>query len=316
MTFRSQPQHLWLGLRHIASHAAITLLAVGIAFALPQLAQYILFNWWPLVRDDSRLLLYTEIGFAAGLVVLFNVASLTFHYRRRARMSSIASLVHVHEQGSWFSRQRKQNLLRRLPWKRDVTIMAVTGYGTFSAADADLGHILQDCYEVRVMLMNPYAAGARSYVAAHPAAEAALAGFRSELAASIEYLRALHAAGRKVVLKLYDEAPFWKLVFTGEHAWVRCCHDCRDFGKFPEYVFALQPDKPARGFFPAFYTYFLNQWNDPQHPDYNFDSDELVYRDGDGQERCREPYPVHAAAAGDSGSGRPLPAAAEAAARA
>lgn len=291
MTFRSPPQHLWLSLRHIASHVVITLLAVAIAFALPQFAQYILFSWWPQVSDDSRLLLYTEIAFAAGLVLLFNLASLSLHYRQRAKMAGIASLVHVHEPGDWISRRRKQNLLRRLPWKRDVTMMAVTGYGTFSADDADLGHILRDCYEVRVLLMNPYSAGARSYVAAHPDPEAALAGFRRELAASIAYLRALQATGRKVELKLYDEAPFWKLVFTGEHAWVRCCHDCRDFGKYPEYVFALQADKPARGFFPAFYTYFLNQWNDPQHPDYSFDSDELIYRDGDGRESRREPYP-------------------------
>ncbi|MBI2306351.1 MAG: hypothetical protein HYU78_03530 [Rhodocyclales bacterium] len=303
MIFRTQPHHLWLSLRHIAGHVAITLLAVGIAFALPQFAEYILYQWWPLVRDDSQMLLLTEIGFAAALVLLLNFVSLTWHYRRKAAMSSVASLVHVHEPNRWISRRRKQDLLRRLPWKRDVTIMAVTGYGTFSAADADLRHILQECYEVRVMLMNPYSAGARNYVAAHPDPDTALAGFRRELAASIAYLRALHAAGRKVALKLYDEAPFWKLVFTGEHAWVRCCHDCRDFGKYPEYVFALQTDKPARGFFPAFYTYFLNQWQNPQHPDYNFDSDELVYRDGGGQEFRREPYPLPA----DAADGDPAP---------
>lgn len=291
MPFHPPTHHFWLSVRHIAGHVVITLLAVGIAFALPQFAEYILYSWWPLVRDDSQMLLLTEIAFAAVLVVLFNVVSLGWHYRHRARMTHVASLIHAHEQNGWFSRRQKQHLLRRLPWKRDVTIMAVTGYGTFSGPDADLGHILQDCYEVRVMLMNPNCAGARSYVNSHPDPEGTLAGFRRELAASIDFLRTLHAAGRNVALKLYDDAPFWKLVFTGEHAWVRCCHDCRDFGKYPEYVFALQTDKPARGFFPAFYTYFLNQWNDPQHPDYSFETGELIYRDSDGVESRRVPYP-------------------------
>lgn len=307
MPFRPPPHHLWLSLRHIAGHVAITLLAVGIAFALPPFAEYILYSWWPQVRDDSQMLLFTEIAFAAVLVVLFNALSLALHYRRKARMSGVAALVHAHEQSDWFSRREKRNLLRRLPWKRDVAIMAVTGYGTFSAADADLRHVLQDCYEVRVMLMHPDGAGARAYVATHADPPAALAGLRREFAASLDYLRALHAAGRQVALKLYDEAPFWKLVFTGEHAWVRCCHDCRDFGRYPEYVFALQAEKPARGFFPAFYTYFLNQWNDPRHPDYSFESDELVYRDADGREARREGRP------GDDAADGPPPALAAAA---
>lgn len=301
MPFRTPHHHLWLSVRHIAGHVAVTLLAVGIAFALPEFAEYILYGWWPQVRDNSQMLLLTEIGFAAVLVLLFNALSLTLHYRQRARMSSVASLVHAHEQSDWLSRREKRKLLSRLPWKRDVTIMAVTGYGTFSAADADLRNVLEECYEVRVMLLHPDGAGARTYVAVHEDPASALAGLQREFAASIEHLRALHAAGRQVSLKLYDEAPFWKLVFTGEHAWVRCCHDCRDFGKYPEYVFALQTEKPARGFFPAFYTYFLNQWNDPQHPDYSFETDELVYRDAEGKECRRERLPELAAPA-DAGA--------------
>jgi hypothetical protein len=290
MQARTPLLNFWNGLGHIASHATVTVLAVGIAFSLPGAARYILFNWWPKAMENSRELLFTEIGLAAALVLLLNLVKLTWDYRSRARMSAIASLVFAKENDDWFSRWAKEQRLRRLPWKRDLTIMAVTGYGTFAAEDSALLHILQECYEIRVMLLNPEAAGAVAYAAAHAEPAATRADLRREVAASIACLRQLQGAGKKVTLKFYDDPPFWKLVFTGEYAWVRCCHGSRDAGKYPEYVFALQPARPSRGFFPAFYTYFLNRWNNPIHPEYAFDTDELVYRDAQGAELRREPY--------------------------
>lgn len=302
--FQKMPSyHLWSSLRHVFAHAAITLLAVGIAFALPDVAQYILYSWWPMVQDDSQMLLLTEIGFAALLVLLFNLAKLTWHYRARAYMSTIASLVHVRDNGGWLSRLLGQDLIRAVPWKRDVAILSITGYGTFAASDAPLNRALGECYEIRVILMNPYSEAAAGYVSGHADPAGTLARFRRELDASIACLKRLRTEGKKVDLKLHDDSPFWKLVFTGEHAWVRCCHDGRSFEQNPEYVFALQASKPNRGFFPAFYTYFLNQWNDPQHPEYNLETDELIHRGPDGREIRREPFPPRHAGGelGDAG---------------
>jgi hypothetical protein len=33
---------------------------------------------------------------------------------------------------------------------------------------------------------------------------------------------------------------------------------------------------------------FLNYWNDTRHPEYDFDTNELVYRDSGGREMSRE----------------------------
>jgi hypothetical protein len=280
----------WHSIRHMASHAAVTLIAVAIAFSLPKAASYILFNWWPRMQENGQMLLYAEIGFAALLVLLLNLVKLTWDYRRRARMTSIASLVYARESNDWLSRWVKDNQLKRLPWKRDLTIKAVTGYGTFAADDSALRKIIQDCYELRVMLLNPYGPGAEAYAAAHADPQATLVEIRREVAASIAALRRLQGPGKNISLKFYDDPPFWKLVFIGEHVWVRCCHGTRDADKFPEYVFAMQPKKPNRGFFPAFYTDFLNQWNDLRHPDYAFDTDELVYRHDKGGKARRAPY--------------------------
>jgi len=292
--------HFWKGLGHIASHAAITLMALAVAFSVPTAASYVLFNWWPKVEGDARALLYTELGFAAVLVLLFNLVKLAWDFRGQARMSNIASLIYARENDDWLSRWGKEKQFRRLPWQRDVNIMAVTGYGTFSAPDSPLRDILQQYYEIRVMLLNPGGPGAAAYAAAHADPAATLMNLRREIRTSVDSLRQLQGAGKNVTIRFYDAPPFWKLIFTGEYVWVRCCHNSRDTDKFPEYVFALQPTKPNRGFFPAFYTYFLNCWNNSTHPEYVFDTDELVHRDAQGAEIRRERLPGFSADAIES----------------
>ena len=74
-------------LQHIFSHAAVTLLAVGIAFSLPLAAKFILYTWWPMVAGDSHLLLIAEIGFAAVLVLLFNLVLIAREGRRSLRLA-------------------------------------------------------------------------------------------------------------------------------------------------------------------------------------------------------------------------------------
>lgn len=296
MRMKTQSLDLWSSLGNVASHVGITVLALGIAFSLPHAATYVLFTWWPKVQADTQVLLATEIGFAAILVLLLNLAKLAWRYRQAAQLSKVAALVYAHEGDGRLSRWVKDQLMRTLPWKRDLTIMATTGFGTFAAEDGALKDLLAECYEIRVLLMNPYGPGATTYAAGHADPDGILADIRREVRASIACLNRLRTGGKNVTLKFYDEPPFWKLVFTGEHVWVRCCHGGRDVAKFPEYVFALQPEKPGRGFFPAFYTHFLNEWNDPQHPVYAFETDEFVYRDAKGARLRRVPYPEDEAA--------------------
>src|SRR5438552_1913128 len=98
--------------------------------------------------------------------------------------------------------------------------------------------------------------------------------------------------GKKVTLKFYDEEPFWKVVVLGDHVWVQHCHHGCELNQQPEYVFALQHHDPRRGLFVPFYTYFLERWNESRHPEYDFDSSQLVYRDAAGHETGRAPLGV------------------------
>jgi hypothetical protein len=281
-------------LRHIFSHVGVTLLAVGIAFSLPTLAKYILFTWWPMVENDSQLLLVNEIVFAAVLVLLFNLFLGARQGRLSHRMNRLVSLVHVREESDRPSRWTDRKLLDRITGTRDVSVMSVTGFDTFVSERRKLNHVIDDSYELRVMLMNPYGAGAMRRVQSLGDPAPLFETYCQETAATIHRLASLSAAGKRVTLKFYEDPPFWNLIVTGEYVWVQYCHDGYELKSQPEYVFALIKDKPTQGLFSAFYVHFLNHWSDPHHPEYDFSTRELIYRNDKGNEVKRLPFPPQA----------------------
>lgn len=281
-------------LRHIASHAGVTLLAVGFAFSLPMLANYILFTWWPMVAEDSQLLLINEIIFAAVLVLLFNLLLKAREAQLSHRMSGLASLVHVRAQDSRLSRRANRDLIERISGARDVAVMSVTGYDTFVSEMRNLRQVIDGSYELRVLLLNPHGPGAQRRVQSLGDAGELLESYQGETEATVERLACLAAAGKQVTLKFYEDAPFWNLIVTGEHVWVQYCHDGRELKAQPEYVFAMSKGNPALGLFPAFYVHFLNHWNDTRHPEFDFATRQLVYRNERGNEVRRTPFPPQA----------------------
>ncbi len=278
-------------LRHIFSHVGVTLLAVGIAFSLPALARYILFTWWPMVENDSQLLLVNEIVFAAVLVLLFNLFLGARQGRLSHRMNRLVSLVHVRQQNDRRSRWTDRKLLDRITGTRDVSVMSVTGFDTFVSERRKLKRVIDDSYELRVMLMNPYGAGAMRRVQSLGDPAPLFETYCQETVATIDRLASLAAAGKRVTLKFYEDPPFWNLIVTGEYVWVQYCHDGHELKSQPEYVFALIKDKPTQGLFSAFYVHFLNHWSDAHHPEYDFSTRELIYRNDKGNEVKRLPFP-------------------------
>ncbi len=278
-------------LRHIVGHAAVTLLAVGIAFWLPVLANYILFSWWPMVARDSQLLMVNEIIFAAVLVLVLNMLLSAREARLGHRMNGLVSLVHVRQEDSPSSLGTNRKLLQRMTGTRDVSVMSVTGFDTFVSEMRSLRQVIDACYELRVVLLNPFGPGALRRVQSLGSPEGLPETYRRETEATVERLAGLSTAGKKVTLKFYDEPPFWNLIVTGDYVWVQYCHDGQELRNQPEYVFELNRNKPAQGLFPVFYVHFLNHWADSRHPEYDFAARQLIYRDGRGNEARRLPFP-------------------------
>lgn len=292
MYANAQPHNLLVSLQQILSHGVITLLAVVIAFALPSAARYILYDWWPLVEQDPNLLLASEVLLASILVLLFNLAKIAWDDRHKVMMARLVSLVHArHAKKNWLTRWRERNLVRRLPAARDAFILTQTGYETLIEADSPLRNVLETAYEIRVMMVNPIGEALQKRVGSLPP-DVTLLSFHIEIEASIAFLAQLRKRGKKVALKFYDDEPFWKLVVLGDHVWVQHCHSGFGVRQQPEYVFALQHHNPRLGFFVPFYMYFLNQWNESRHPEYDFESNELIYRDPAGNESARAPLGV------------------------
>ncbi len=301
---RGTPTHnLWTGLRQILSHGTITVLAVAIAFSLPGIANYILNEWWPEVQNNANLLLATEVALASVLALLFNLAKIAWDHRQRVLTARLASLVHARNSGSgWWSRRRERALVGQLPAARDAFVLTLTGYDTFVADDSLLRGVIEKAYEIRVMLVNPVGKALRARADSLPP-EITVLTLHTEIEAVIGYLSGLRKFGKKVEVKFYDEEPFWKLIVLGDYVWVQHCHSGFAVKQQPEFVFALQHREPRHGLFVPFYMVFLNQWNDARHPEYDFDTNELVYRDASGKETGRDVLSVPS-----DGAAMPLPA--------
>lgn len=280
------PQHRFSWLRAAVVHFGFIVLALGIAFSLPAAAQFILYQWWPGVLADADLLLMTEICLAALLVLFFTAAKNFIEQRASLGWVRVASLVYARSHASWLSRWRERALIKQVPATRDAYVLSVTGRDVFSE-HSRFRAALQSAGDLRVMLLNPNGLAAQQRVDSLLDEPCNPAQLREEIRLSIDYLQSLHQLGRKVSLKFYDQPPFWKLVILGEHVWVQYFHEGDNL---PEYVFALSHKDPRHGLFMPFYMHFLEQWGEQEHPELDFDTGELVYRDAAGSEMRRKQF--------------------------
>lgn len=277
------------GLRHSLSHIVVTLLAIGIAFSLPAIAQYVLYDWWPEMQNDVHLLLVTELGLSVVLVLLFNVLKIRWDHRHMIASARRASLVYATDANAGTSRKKEKQLVRNSSSPRDVFVLTLTGYDTFVAPHSLFHEAFRTAYEIRVMLLDPRSEAASRRVEAIPDQHVNLESLHEEIAASIACLTELHKAGKRITLKFYEQQPVWKVVVVGDHVWVQHIHHGYEVKQQPEYVFALQTSAPRQGFYVPFYTYFLDNWNEQCHPVYDFDTGELIYRAVGDKEMRRVP---------------------------
>jgi len=276
-------------IRQVLLHAFVTVLAVVIAFSLPNIAEYVLFEWWPQVAQDANLLVATEVGLAATLVLMFNAMHIAWEDRMKVRAADLAALVYASHRKSWIARWLERNLASQFSATRDAFILTLTGYDTFTGKSILLRDQLTTAYEIRVLLLNPYTRSAEKHVnTLHDGVT--LRDFSEEVEASLTYLRSLILLGKKVTVKFYENKPFWKVAVLGDHVWVQYCHSGAEIKHEPEFVFALNRTNPRLGLFVPFYMYFLDQWEESRHPEYDFTTRELVYRDERGSEIRREAF--------------------------
>ncbi len=181
----------------------------------------------------------------------------------------------------------------------DRTLMIIGATGrSITGSGQPLAAVLRRCTAAKILLLDPREQGAytRSKSAADP--EISIERIREEVANSIDCLRNLRSNGASISLKLYPDAPLFKLVIANNSAVLRHYHPSLNIRVMPEFVF--RDAGRHGGLYLPLTRYFLQLWQDPDIPEYDFDADELIYRDQLGAEVLREPFGVvlHASTAG------------------
>lgn len=266
-------------------HILVVALSASIALMLPVGARQFL-SLWSRIESDKFSLIAVEMTVTVVLIVILSYVHRSLRDRTLAAAADGAGLV------SFFPRRAReaQRRIKRLKEEQGTgrTIMAIgsSGYSTFVDQVGDLSSVLDKCLGAQILLVNPASpeTSARIEAIGHP--DYTLARFREEVRQSITLLKRLRAMGKAVKLKLYSDPPLVKMVILGDYLWLQHYHADLDIQTMPEYV--LRHNRKDHGFFTLYAHYFQQRWNDAEIPEYDLETDELVYRTGGGGEVRRE----------------------------
>ncbi len=281
----------------IGYHVAILVLSATIAFSLPWVAGNLMARW-SAIANGKISLLTIEIGVAVFLIFFFNFMRQSYHDRQLARMATWAGFVSFTATCGESGRKKIRKLKEKNGRGRIVKVLGSSGYATFVDQMGDLSNLLGRCLGAEILLMNPFSLAASRRVQAVADPEFTLERFRDEVFQSIQLLKRLKAMGKNVKLKLYSDPPLFKMVILGDYLWLQHYHADLDVLRMPEFLFQYHPNH--HGLYTAFYQYFNQKWESHAIPDYDLDTDELVYRGVNGRESQRVPF--------YSGEGNELPA--------
>jgi len=171
---------------------------------------------------------------------------------------------------------------------RNVMMIGSTGRKTFVDPQGDLHGVLENCLEAKILLLNPLSEEARIRATTLHSSETMIGDWRQQLRSSVQFLKTLKLTQKNIKLKLYPDYPHVKLVILGDHIWVQHYHATQDIQTMPEYVF--RHTQQDHGLYALFYQYFVKRWESQEIPEYDLETDELVYKSAKGIEERREPF--------------------------
>jgi hypothetical protein len=273
-------------------HVVVITLSTGIAWSLPAIAKAFLVQWAKL-EHDHVFLLAVEVTVAVTLILVCNFIGRSLSDRKLTRIAMEAGLVSFFPYHDRHAEKKLRELRERHGLGRTILAIGSTGYGTFVDNEGELHAILEKSLQANIMLMNPYSeeAGLRALSLAQAGVPAPR--FHEELVETLRLFKRLRAAGKVLKLKLYSDRPHVKMVILGDYLWLQHYHTGIDVKSVPEYVF--QYNLKNHGLYTLFSQYFMKRWENPDIPEYDFDTGELVYRAKNGKELRREPFELKVA---------------------
>jgi len=271
----------------IGYHIVVLCLSAGIAMSLPIVATNFL-AYWTKVEKEKVWVVTLEIGVAVLLIIVMTYIRRSLKDRKLAQMAIEAGFVSFFPKRARGAEDGIRKLRETQGRGRTVMVIGSSGYDTLRDQVGDLSTVLDKCLGANIMLVNPFSQGASARIRAIADPMMSIEKYREGVRQSIELLKRLQAVGKSVKLKLYSDPPLLKLVILGDYLWMQHYHTDLDIQEMPEYV--LRHNSKDHGFYTLCYQYFVQRWERTDIPEYDLDTDELVYRDRNGREVRRERF--------------------------
>jgi len=231
-------------------------------------------------------LISVEMSFGILFIFLFAWIRKSWKDRTLSNMARSSGMVLVTPAKGFFANRRIRKLKESQGIGREIMVISSTGFRTFVDPKGELHQVIQNCREAKIMLLNPNSEGTTVRAKSIPALDVTPESFREQTSKSIGFLKALKAAQKNVKLKLYSDPPFLKMAILGDYVWLQYYQPGLDVQTIPKYVFKHDPN--IGGLYFPFYQYFLVKWNNLGIPEYDLETDGLIYRDRTGNEVRRE----------------------------
>jgi len=284
----------------IVHHIVIFVLSGAAAISLPYVGGFIAQNYhtyWSLIENDKVFLISVEIILAVLLIINFNFLRRSWKDRRLSKMAAKAGLVFVTSTKSAFTLGnvwrltggKIKKLKENQSLSKDVMVIGSTGFSTIVDPKGDLHYVIKNCREAKIMLLNPFCEGSEIRAKGIPVADVQPETFKNQIMKSIQFLKSLNEIRQNIKLKLYPDAPLLKLALLGDCISMKCYQAGQSSHEMSEYIFKHTQDNSC--LYNVFYQIFLSKWRDSNIPEYDFDTGELIYRDGSGNETKREAFP-------------------------
>ena len=288
---RKAVKHFLYGLARVLFHVLLVALSAGIAFSLPYIVSVMarsFWTYWSVIERETIYLISVEIVTAIMLLLVFNYLRKSLKNRKIAKTAKYAGLVHCFRSAGLLAQRRIKKLKNKQGLARDVLIISSTGFRTFADPQGELHRVLQNCRDAKIMLLNPHSEGAHARAKSILDPNVTPEKFAEQIKRSIDFLKDLRATQKNIRLKLYGDAPWLKLAILGDYVWMKHYHPGLDAQSMPEYVF--EHDQNPGGLYTPLYQYFLTRWVNPDFPEYDLDTDELIHRNASGKEIGRERF--------------------------
>jgi hypothetical protein len=273
------------GSSYLLSHIVIVSFSAALALSLPMAIRFVakeFLLYWSRIGNDKIFFLSVEIILTVCFIFLFAHIRKTWKDRKLSNMARAAGMVFVTPARGFFAKRRIRKLKESQGIARDVMVISSTGFRTFVDPNGELHQVIQNCREARIMLLDPGSEGAILRAKGIPDPEVTPETFGEQIRRSIDFLKTLKGGQKNVKLKLYPDPPFLKMTILGDFIWLQHYQPGLDVQRMPRYVFKHDPNIGSL-YFP-FYQYFFGKWNNPTIPEYDLETDELVYRDTAGNE--------------------------------